>query len=71
MALGKNHRTLIQLLKVCEIEEGVIAIMLLVKEERQVKELIHWIDENPMAMESEMLEKALRINTGREIIPQT
>lgn len=67
MALGKTHRILIQLLKVCEVEEeGAIAIMLLVKEEELAEQLIQWIDENPMAVESEILEKALRLNTGRE-----
>ncbi|MDD5823390.1 MAG: hypothetical protein PUD55_03020 [Firmicutes bacterium] len=67
MALGKTHRILIQLLKVCEVEEeGAIAIMLLVKEEKLAEQLIQWIDENPMAVESEILEKAIRLNTGRE-----
>ena len=56
MALGKTHRILIQLLKVCEIdEEGIVGIMLMLQEEDQVRQMIDWIDQNPTASKSQIL----------------
>lgn len=56
MQLSRTEVILIELLKVCEIdEEGIVGIMLMLQEEDQVRQMIDWIDQNPTASKSQIL----------------
>lgn len=56
MQLSRTEVILIELLKVCEIDEdGIVGIMLMLQEEDQVRQMIDWIDQNPTASKSQIL----------------
>ena len=62
MAITKTIRILIQVLKVCELDEDeIVGTVLLLKTDEQAQKLIGWIDQNPTATTSEIIYQALCI----------